>query len=187
VRSGPALDRRSFLAGLRAGRTFVTNAPLLEFTLGGREIGDEIRLTRAGRLTARVNLRSSVPIDHLEIMGNGSVVATIQLKGDRMSATESVSIPIAKSGWYVLRAWSDRPALPVLDLYPFGSTSPIYVRVGREPVRSPDDAAFFVRWIDRLDQAARAHEAWNTAEEREHVLGLLARARAVYAEHEGAR
>jgi len=182
VRSGPALDRRSFLAGLKAGRTFVTNAPLLEFTLGGREIGDEIRLTRAGRLTARVNLRSSVPIDHLDIIGNGSVVAKIPLKGDRMSATETVSIPIAKSGWYVLRAWSDRPALPVLDLYPFGSTSPIYVRVGREPVRSPDDAAFFVRWIDRLDQAARAHEAWNTAEEREHVLGLLARARAVYAE-----
>ncbi|HEX9488194.1 MAG TPA: CehA/McbA family metallohydrolase, partial [Gemmatimonadales bacterium] len=131
VRSGPALDRRSFLAGLKAGRTFVTNAPLLEFTLRGREIGDEIRLPTAGRLTARVNLRSSVPIDHLEVIGNGSVVATIPLKGDRMSATEPVSIPIAKSGWYVLRAWSDRPALPVLDLYPFGSTSPIYVRVGR--------------------------------------------------------
>src|SRR2546426_7205100 len=35
----------------------------------------------------------------------------------------------------ILRAWSDRAALPILDLYPFGSTSPIYVRVGREPVR----------------------------------------------------
>src|SRR2546425_3468034 len=57
VRSGPALDRRSFMAGLKAGRTFVTNAPLLEFTLGGREIGDEIRLSAAGRLTARVKLR----------------------------------------------------------------------------------------------------------------------------------
>ena len=99
-----------------------------------------------------------------------------------MSATATVAIPIAKSGWYVLRAWSDRPALPVLDLYPFGSTSPIYVRVGREPVRSPEDADFFVRWIDRLLQAARADEAWNTPEEREHVLGVLAQARAVYAE-----
>jgi hypothetical protein len=52
-------------------------------------------------------------------------------------------------------------------------------------VRSREDADFFVRWIDRLDQAARAHEAWNTPEEREHVLGLLARARAVYAEQAG--
>src|SRR5207249_2927408 len=84
VRSGPALDRSSFLAGLKAGRTFVTNAPLLEFTLGGREIGDEIRLPSGGRrLTARVGLRSSVPIDHLEVIGNGSVVATIRLRRER--------------------------------------------------------------------------------------------------------
>jgi len=174
------------MAGLKAGRTFVTNAPLLEFTLGGREIGDEIRLPAAGRLTARVGLRSSVPIDHLEVIGNGSVVATIPLRVDRTTASDTVSIPVARSGWYVLRAWSDRPALPVLDVYPFGSTSPIYVRVGREPVRSREDADFFVRWIDRLDQAARAHEAWNTPEEREHVLGLLGQARAVYANQAGA-
>jgi TolB protein len=86
----------------------------------------------------------------------------------------------------VLRAWSDHAEPPVLDLYPFGSTSPIYVRVGRQPVYSPDDAEWFVRWIDRVDQAVRAHEAWNTPEEREHVLRLLGRARAVYAEQAGA-
>ena len=181
VRTGPTLDRRRWMAGLKAGRTFVTNAPLLEFTLGGREIGAEIRMPAGGRLTARVGLRSSVPIDHVEVIGNGSVVATIPLRGDRTAASDTVSISVLRSGWYVLRAWSDRPALPILDLYPFGSTSPIYVRVGREQVRSREDAEFFVRWIDRLDQAARAHEAWNAAEEREHVLGLLARGRAVYA------
>jgi len=185
VRTGPTLDRLSWMAGLKAGRTFVTNAPLLEFTLGGREIGDEIRLPARGRLTARVGLRSSVPIDHLEVIRNGAVAATIPLRGDHTAARDSLSIPVTRSGWYVLRAWSDRPALPILDLYPFGSTSPIYVRVGREPVRSREDAAFFLRWIDRLDQAARAHEAWNAPEEREHVLRLLAQARKVYAEQAG--
>src|SRR6266480_409581 len=188
VRSGPRLERRSWMAALKAGRTFVTNAPLLEFTLGGREIGDEIRLPAGGgRLTARVGLRSSVPIDHLEVIGDGGVVATIPVRGDRTSASDTVSLHVARSGWYVVRAWSDRTALPILDLYPFGSTSPIYVRVGREPVRSREDAEFFVRWIDRLEQAARAHEAWNTPEEREHVLRLLAQTRVVYAEQAGAR
>src|SRR6266550_316161 len=188
VRAGRRLDRAMWTTGLKAGRTFVTNAPLLEFTLGGREIGDEIRLPAGGgRLTARVGLRSSVPIDHLEVIGNGSVVATIPVRGDRTSASDTVSIPVARSGWYVVRAWSDRAALPILDLYPFGSTSPIYVRVGREPVRSREDADFFVRWIDRLDQAARAHEAWNTPDERGHVLRLLAQARDVYTEQAGAR
>src|SRR6266700_3076007 len=151
VRAGRRLDRATWTTGLKAGRTFVTNAPLLEFTLGGREIGDEIRLPAGGRLTARVGLRSSVPIDHLEVIGNGSVVATIPRRRDRTATSDTVSFRVARSGWYVLRAWSDRPALPILDLYPFGSTSPIYVRVGREPVRSREDAEFFARWIDRLD------------------------------------
>src|SRR3989454_4532695 len=64
VRTGATLDRRSWMAGLEAGRTFVTNAPLLEFTLGGREIGDEIRLPAGGRRTARGGLRSSGPSEH---------------------------------------------------------------------------------------------------------------------------
>ncbi|HXM39337.1 MAG TPA: CehA/McbA family metallohydrolase [Gemmatimonadales bacterium] len=179
--AGVELDHRRWLAGLKAGRTFVTNAPLLEFSLAGRAIGDEIRLPGGShRLTARVGLRSNVPIDHLEIVGNGKVVATIPLRGDRLMASDSVSIPVTASGWYVLRAYSDSATLPILDLYPFGSTSPIYVRVGNDPVRSPEDAAFFVRWIGRVEAAARASTAWNTRAEQAVVLRTLAEARAVF-------
>jgi len=194
--TGPTLEHWRWMAAIKAGRTFVTNAPLLEFTLGGREIGDEIRLPRGGggggggegethHLTARASLRSSVPVDHLEIVGNGRIVATIPLSGDRTVARGTIALPVTESGWYLLRAYAERSELPVLDGYPFASTSPIYVRVGDEPVRSVEDALFFARWIDRLEQAARAHTAWNTPEEREAVLRQLAAARAVYEERMG--
>ena len=39
---------------------------------------------------------------------------------------------------------------PILDAYPYATTSPIYVRVGDEAVKSHEDAAYFVAWIDRL-------------------------------------
>ncbi|HVH11190.1 MAG TPA: CehA/McbA family metallohydrolase [Gemmatimonadales bacterium] len=181
VEAGPRLAQRAFLAGLKSGRTFVSNAPLLEFTLGGQGIGAQIRLAAPGRLAARVGLHSNVSVDHLEIVGNGRVVATIPLTGDRTEARATVPVPIGESGWYVLRAYADRAELPVLDRYPFASTSPVYVTVAGAPTRSPSDAAFFVRWIDRLDEAARAYERWNTEAERDHVRDLLARARAVYA------
>ncbi len=181
VRSGARLDHGSWLAGLKAGRTFVTNAPLLEFSIAGHGIGEEIPLSLGThRLTARVGLRSNVSIDHLEVIGNGRVVATIPLRGDRMSATDTVSIPVAASGWYVLRAYSDRDETPVLDLYPFASTSPIYVRVGNQPIRSAEDAQFFVRWIERVESATRASTAWNTPAEQAGVLRMLAQARAVF-------
>jgi dipeptidyl aminopeptidase/acylaminoacyl peptidase len=181
VKSGPTLSHRSWLAGLKSGRTFVTNGPLLEFSLGGRQIGDNIILPAGShQLSARVSLRSNIPVDHLEIIGNGKVVATIPLRGDRTTARDSVAIAVSESGWYVLRSYSDRAEMPVLDLYPFASTSPIYVTVGGRPVRSADDAAFFLRWLDRLEAAARASSAWNTASERSAVLDQLAEARGVF-------
>src|SRR5437879_11724954 len=61
------LDRPGFLAGLKAGRTFVSNAPLLEFTLDGRQIGDEIRLPRGGTRTADARLRSGGRRDPLAL------------------------------------------------------------------------------------------------------------------------
>ncbi|MGH7529338.1 MAG: CehA/McbA family metallohydrolase, partial [Gemmatimonadales bacterium] len=182
VRAGATLDHQRWLEGLKAGRTFVTNGPLLEFSLAGRAIGDEVRLP-AGRhrLTARVRLRSNVPVDHLELIGNGRVVATIPLR-DRgtSSATDSVSIEVSESGWYVLRAYADRATTPVLDVYPFASTSPIYVEVGGAPVRSRSDAAYFIRWIGRVEAVARASRAWNRPEELADVLRAVAKARSVF-------
>ena len=181
VRSGPALDHRRWLDSLVAGRTFVTNAPLLDFTLAGRMPGEEVALPAGGRaLRARVSLRSAVPVDHLEIVGSGKVVATVPLRGERTSADTVIELPVERSGWYVLRAWSDRPRLPVLDLYPFGSTSPVYVRVGDAPVRSPEDAEYFLAWLARVEAGTRAHTDWNTAAERDSVMAMLGAARAEF-------
>jgi hypothetical protein len=181
VRAGPTLDHQRFLAALAAGRTFVTNAPLLELTVNGKAIGDEIRLP-AGRHTLRVRvaLRSNIPMDHLELVRNGQVAASIPLAGDRRRADTTLTLPVEATGWYVLRAYADRPRLPVLDLYPFGSTSPIYVTVGDVPQRSRQDAQYFLKWLDRLDAAAAAHTGWNDDTERARVLEMLRAARRVY-------
>jgi TolB protein len=181
VHSGLKLDHRSWLAGLKAGRTFVTNGPLLDFSIAKATAGDEITVP-AGvqQMLALVRLRSNVPIDHLEIIGNGRVVATVPLDAGKMTANASVHVPVTASGWYLLRAYSDRSEMPVLDLYPFASTSPIYVRAGDQPVRSAQDAAFFVGWIDRIDAATRASTAWNTPGERASTLQTLTDARRVF-------
>jgi len=177
---GRALDHRRWLAAIKAGRTFVTNAPVLELTLGRSQIGDEIRLPNRATLTAHVRLRSPVPVDHLELIGNGRVAASIPLSGDHTSADTTISVPADASGWFVLRAWSDRPRLPVLDLYPFASTSPIYVTVGSLPVRSKQDAEYFLGWLDRVDEALGSQTGWNTPAEREQVMRMLAAARAEF-------
>ncbi len=183
VRTGARPGHAAWLAGIRAGRTFATNGPLLEFTLGGKTIGDELRLPAAAdAVPLTAVLRSIVPVDHLQVIGNGKVVADLPLEGSRTTASIRRAIPIAASGWYVLRAYADGPAHPVMDIFPYATTSPIYVSVAGAPTRSPEDAGYFAAWIDRLENAARAHRGWNGEAEKEAVLSDLARARAVYQE-----
>jgi hypothetical protein len=180
VKSG-ALEHRRWLAALKAGRSFATNGPLLGFTLGGKGLGDELLLPAGSQeLTARVTLHSLVPIDHLEVVGNGEVVAKIPLSGDRTTISTTVKIPVRESGWYLLRARADGPAYPILDAYPYATTSPIYVTVGGQPVRSRTDAEYFIAWIDRLEAGALAHRDWNSEAEKATTLEMIAGARAEF-------
>jgi hypothetical protein len=181
VHTGGSRTQRRLLDSLRAGHTFATNGPLIELSVGGRGPGQELRTPAEGaEVTARVSLRSNVPIDHLEIVGNGDVVREIPLAGDRTQADTAVRLPVKRSGWFLLRARSDRAIYPVLDLYPYATTSPVYVTVGGEPARSPEDARYFLRWIERLNAAARASSDWNTESERARVLELFGRAKAEF-------
>ncbi len=179
--NGP-LERDRYLAGLKAGRSFATNGPLVELTLNRREVGDEIRLpVGGGSLRVHATLRSFVPVERFELVANGDVLARFTLGGDSTSATVDTTIAVVRSGWYTMRAWSPRSRHPVLDIYPFATTSPIYVTVGGEAVRSARDAAYFVRWIDRLDSLARGSTAWNSTAERDSTLAKFAKARQVFA------
>ena len=178
VRSGGPLEHRRWLAALKAGRSFATNGPLLGFRLGGKGLGEEVSLPSGGRdLTARVTLHSIVPIDRLEIVRNGEVVAEIPLTGKRTTVATSLTIPVRESGWYLLRARGEKPVYPVLDVYPYATTSPIYVTVGGQPIRSREDAQYFIAWIDRLHAGALAHREWNSEGEKTHSMEIIRRAR----------
>jgi len=169
-----------WLAAIKAGRTFATNGPLLRFSLGGQAIGGEVRLDKKQEVRFSAEMDSIVPVDHLQIVCNGKVARELALESDRSSAHVDGSIPLDASGWCVLRAFSDKAEYPILDLYPYATTSPVYVSVAGAPVRSAADAAYFVAWLDRLISAARSNTSWNTAAEKESVLSMLQEARTKY-------
>ena len=127
----------SWLDALKHGRTFATNGPLLGFTLGGHQLGDELHLP-AGENKVKFTawLRSFVPVDHLQMICNGQVVRDLKLTGNGDTADVEDTIPISRSGWCLLRAWSEKAEYPILDMYPYATTSPIYVTVaGSSPIQ----------------------------------------------------
>ena len=67
-----------------------------------------------------------------------------------------------------------------MDIYPFATTSPLYVRVRNQPRRSRDAATYFLRWLDRIQTATERNSSYRTAAERAAVLQDIGRARAFY-------
>jgi hypothetical protein len=107
-------------------------------------------------------------------------LAPIPLSDGGTRADATIALPVTRSGWFTLRAMSSQGTHPVLDVYPFATTSPIYLRIGGKPIRSAEDARWFVRWIERLEAAAAAHAGWNSEAEKREVLGRLAAAKDVF-------
>ena len=125
-------------------------------------------------------LRSIVPIDHLEVICNGTVARELKLDGNRDTADVEGTLPISANGWCLLRAWNEKPKYPILDLYPYATTSPIYLKVAGSKLNAGDDASYFIAWIDQLIAAARTNSDWNSDAEKSTVLDQLSQGRKVY-------
>jgi hypothetical protein len=181
VDTGGDTRPKALLAGLKAGRTFASNGPLLGLELDGKHPGDVISLKSAGRLHYRIALRSPVAVQHLELVENGEVVKSFELTGDRRKFDGEGDLPVGKAGWLVLRAWNDGADPEVLDIYPYATTSPVYLETQGGLPPDPADAIYFVNWLDRVIADASARNDFRNASEREAVLDYLAKARAHYA------
>ncbi len=181
VHSGAKLDNANYLRALKAGHSFATNGPLLSMTVNGKEPGNELAFPLGSHtVSVHATMHSIVAVEHLELVQNGKVVAAVPLSADGKSANATLKVPVDKSGWITLRAWSEHAMPPILDIYPFATTSPVYLTMAGIPPRSPDDARFFIAWVDRLREGAERHSGYNSAAEKSAVLDLISRARAEY-------
>jgi TolB protein len=171
----------SWMDGLREGRTFATNGPLVEFKFGGQMVGSELKFGAAqSSVPFTAKLRSIVPVDHLEVVCNGKVVRDLKLSGAGDIADESGVLPVTESGWCLLRAWSERAQYPVMDNYEYATTSPVYVTVGGKRAYSKADAEYFEAWINRTMEITESYPDWNSTEEKELVMTRLRMAQDVY-------
>jgi hypothetical protein len=172
----------NWMKAMLAGRGFVTNGPLVEFTANGKVMpGGEIALPAAGgAVTFQGTITSLVPLMRVELVSNGVVVKAIDVPAGQSSATFTHTATISRSGWYSLRAVGSAGTFPVENTRPLAVTNPIYVVVGGQPIRDRASAEYFVKWIDVLTGMADRHPGWRSDQEKAHVLGQFKEARDVF-------
>ena len=178
VRVDGAFTYDGWIEGLKAGRTFVTNGPMVEFNVDGHAPGETIRVVAGASLRVRGQVTAQYALNSLQVIQDGKVVAEAKAAGDRLSAEIEQLVTFERSGWVALRALGPpHPGEPEFSL--FGHTSPVYIEVPDRPIDVREDAAYFIAWIDRLGaQVSRRDRVPNRS--RQHVESRLAAARSVY-------
>ena len=158
------LSHVSWSDAVRAGRTYTTSGPLMDFTVEGLRPGDELTLPESGgSVHVTATATCAMPINKLEIVFNGKVIAQVSSKdGAKMLAIDE-SIDLPGSGWIAARAVSDLVAWHVWPVNFAAHTSAVYVKAGRTDVFDAALGKYLittmqggVEWLDTLATRADA-------------------------------
>ncbi|CAN5877778.1 hypothetical protein BH23GEM9_BH23GEM9_08410 [soil metagenome] len=141
-----------YMDALRAGRSFVSTGPMLEFLVDGRGPGGVVPRNRA---EWSLNIHSAVPYDRVELLVNGAVVWTEE--GARAPGTtrHSGTLDLPAGGWIAVRAFSDGAVeWPAMNPSAFAHSAPVWIdRVGStDPAAQRAAAADLLRALDNARQ-----------------------------------
>jgi hypothetical protein len=177
-------DYAIWVEAIRAGRTFVTNGPLLSLSV--EDQGPGAVLTGTDRpLRIRADAQSGVPFDQIEVLAGSEVRAAKSTSGDRLRASVETELPVTGPTWIAARCWGrDR----LLDgQCAFAHTSPVYVAFENQRLR-PDAATIapLLGVLKQTEQWVVGSARCPSDRHREHLREVLHSARDELLRRQGA-
>lgn len=166
----------SWIAGLLAGRTFVTNGPLLGFTVSGKGPGSTLKGPQVSKVVARAV--SVVPFERLEIVQDGTVVAQ-QTAWNQQEARLEKEIPVKRSGWIAARVGGNTKTGGGYTV--FAHSSPVYLDLEGSPPRHAEAAGKFVDQIEESVRYLRKNYRFGSEADKAEALRQYEQGRMYYA------
>jgi hypothetical protein len=157
---------QNWIDALKAGRTFISNSPLLSFTVNNHEPGSVLRLRPGAGNVLQIHAvaESQLPYDRLEIISNGRAIGEATPSGPRNRTEIHLEHKLHQSGWLAARAYEKLDGYrgrgvdfkkvhvnqgTLLGNYygtrrpeaVFAHTSPVYAILDGQAIRSWEDAS----------------------------------------------
>ena len=191
ARTGSVVTYENWLNTLRRGETFVSTGPIVTLTANGQPIGSDLNLKQGAKVVLKAELQAPFelyPVDQLEIVLGGEVIASVTNEGKRSKLSLATTIEVNASTWVAARAngstllphqqWalSNNAGIP-----PMAHTSPIYLMVGEAPIWVPAAAAVLEQRVDIAINWAKTQAHYQTETDRRQVLDVFEQAKAYYA------
>jgi hypothetical protein len=185
------LSVKTWLRSLAAGRSFITNGPLLELEANGRGLGGLVRLPGPAKLAVTGRAAGRIDFERLELLQNGKVihVAPSRRAAGHFTAELQVEVEAVGPCWLALRTppppASGEPAPasphPVNELGQplFSHTSAIYVEVAGKMLFDRSVAEDLLREMEQNKALIGTKALFADDHERDHVLGVYEQAMAI--------
>ncbi|MBS1829117.1 MAG: CehA/McbA family metallohydrolase [Acidobacteria bacterium] len=158
----------TFLAALKQGRSFSTNGPMLFLKANKHaEPGDTIVLN-AQKLTIEVAVETTGTLERIELIHNGRIIHS-------SPQPFTIDLTINKPGWLAARAFEKNTPSPR-----YAQTSPIYLTKPGLSAIYPNDARYFIEWLEREAALYRNETRFRSAAHRKAMLDFFENAIRVY-------
>jgi hypothetical protein len=177
---------QAWFDGLKRGETFVTNGPMLEFTVNGNPMGSVLQLKAGDNITIQASASINPDIDYLdsmELIEQGEVIQTVKAESaNETTLTLRYETTAQHGSWFVVRANGKQPRDPQ-RAQRFGEgpaklalSGAIYVYVDGKSFWKPSEVPKIVGQLKKDMEQLMAPETGNdnaqTWETREPTLRL---------------
>lgn len=176
-----SISKTAINTSIREGRSFVTNSALLGLHVNGKAPGDIVSSYAKQTVKVDVSMRSIAMMNKLELVQNGVVIKSFDLTNGAKNFDASFDLDLKNDGWIVLRAYNNQAQKEILDIYPYVTTNPIWLKGYGALPNNKQDADYFIGWLDRvLDATQQRKTDFNTLQEYQETINYIQKARDAY-------
>ncbi len=178
----------NWIDGMKKGRGFITNSPMLTFSVDDHLTGETIDFHGQKVVKARLRAESMLPFRRLDIVANGRVVAwkdmlDLREKGGLYTAEMEAEIPLNRSTWIAGRVTSvDYEQMLPRNLTVYAHTNPVYFLRDNEQVYFEESLDYLLRYLESGRNWITNYSGFATEEETAEAMSYLERAEKVYRE-----
>ncbi|HRK33465.1 MAG TPA: CehA/McbA family metallohydrolase [Candidatus Hydrogenedentes bacterium] len=129
--------------GLKSGRSFVTNGPMLMVKANDAYPGEVFRDGKEISIAISAEIIAQETIPYIEVIKNGALHHSVPFDVWKKSGSLG-TLHFDESGWFMVRCITDNP-----KTFRFASTAPFYVEIGRKKSRISRTAVqFLLDWTN---------------------------------------
>ena len=170
---GP-LTYPGWMEGLRQGRSFVTNGPMVSLSVDGRGPGRTLTLSNPKVLRIEARGRSLRPFERLEIVVNGKVAASVPAQDQGRRAELSLDYPADRSLWIAARCMGGSPEETSIWTHPlFAHANPVYIDYAGRDLADPESACYLLDFLKPLEKWAREEAYFENGTQKDQALATI--------------